>query len=861
MIKKMKSLDVLTLVCIISLVALILLSKATTPTYLFVVEVTILAIMFLTLVLNLRFKTKMQNNTINVLKAVSSDDFDEISRNISQNFGDDVSEEIEMLLQEVVGKNEGFKQVIELAKCIEKDDLSKFKLRDLDMDTQLKHSLRVFIRQKELVDSTHKINTEFLKKIKSNKFGEINIDDDNVAEQQLNAILKSFEIIDSNIKNTQVAFYEGDFNVEVETVDIEKDYLNITSKISTLLTSQKKSIINLYYAILMLEEFDHQEIISQSYKGNLVHNFRALETVYENLTVSIENIAYAIEHKVNISYDNVSEIFRPIIDIINRDEAFANDLPEKLQEESDDEFLEVKKEFSEKILNSKNSYETKHFTKNHELILDIENRLKDMLVVFDDSSDNISENSSENSTGDIAENTAQKVAQNDDENVEIDDVQITNNLETETHETEIQEIEIQETEIKIQEIEEAELQEHELQDIESVKVETEESETEESEIKELEVEELEIEEPQKEELEAEELETEKSETEEQGTETKNTENQDSKNQDSENQDSEDIVLENIENSNVEVETVELETLEPETLELEETESVEVELDHSMEMLDAVNNTSINNEEPLINEFNTEINVPDNKEQVVEHHVNINKVVEKEIKKAENTFTSQTENTKNSRNTLDNNSYNNNSSFGKNNNLKENNKANKLDRAKKNTRTNVISASNKPNENKGGRRVSSIASDRSNSRNNTKKPLTYQEAIKSGEIDKIKAENNARKRIEPIRSRSEKEPVTYQQFLKDAGNKNRTTDNAKPTVTQTVSKPAVEVKPRTSKFTPRETVKKEVDSVKNRSKLVENLGRELNQRERAELDLYGEILDDKTRAKMDLITSGTDLAGF
>ncbi len=736
MIKKMKSLDILSIVCVVFLVALVLLGKDTAPVYLFVIELLLIVVMLVTLILNLKYKTKIQNNTVGVIKSISVEDYEGIKEKINENFGGYISEEIETLLEEVVSKNENMKHVFNLAKYIEKDELNKFNIREIEMDSQLRYALRVFIKQKETLDSSQTINTEFLKRIKSNKFGEINIDDDNVTEQQLNAILKSFEVIDKNLKSTQPAFYEGDFNVEIETVDVERDYLNITSKLGTLLTSQKKSIINLYYAILMLEEFDHQEIISSSYKGNLVHNFRALETVYENLTVSIENIAFAIEHKVNISYDNVSEIFRPIIDTINKDESFKNEVPEQLETIVNDKAeLILESEFDEKLLNAKSNFESKHFTKNHELILDIENRLKDMQIVLDE--DLINETDLEEVLEESLEETKEDVAEDVKEDVKED---ATEDVIEEAVEDVTKDV-IEEIDIVI-----------------------------------------------------------------------------------------DINLENEVDVNNET-----------TLEVKD---VDASWENSNEL--DVNNQD-ENDENLITEFDNSNDVSKGKEQSSIANVNNNKVTEvktkplqtfqtKEDFKRDNQYRVQETNVAKFSDT-------------------KNDFKSKITKPSQQTQLN--NTSSRLNENKGGKRVSSI----NNSKNNTKKPVTYQEAVKSGEIDKFKSDNNVRKRIEPIKNRSEKEPITYQQFLKDKGTTTSSTDASRRNAVPEPAKRPAETKATPSKFTSARNTTKEFDSNKKRNKLAENLGRELSQRERAELDLYGEILDDKTRAKMDLITSGTDLAGF
>ncbi len=836
MINKMKSLDVLSIVCLVFLVVFMFVSKDTTPVYLFVVEMLLLAIMLLAIVLNLKLKNKMQRNTVSVIKSISVEDFDNIKDLLEENYGGEISEEIETLLEELVNIYASMKHVTDLAKYIEKDEVSKFKLREIELDSQLRHALRVFIKQKETLDSSQMINTEFLKRIKSNKFADISIDSDNVTEQQLNAILKSFETIDKNLKNTQPAFYEGDFNVEMEAVDVERDYLNITSKLGTLLTSQKKSIINLYYAILMLEEFDHQEIISSSYKGNLVHNFRALETVYENLTVSIENIAYAIEHKANIGYDHVSEIFRPIIDTINKDETFKNALPEKIEDVGNDKLLIIESEFGEKILNSKSNFESKHFTKNHELILDIENRLKDMQVVFDE---------------DLKE--------------------------------EIQE-EIQEVKEEIQEVKE---------EIQEVKEEIQEVKEEIQEIKEEIKEEVDYETNQ--------------EIIQEAIENLNENSNENANIDS-NADSDEEIKKSANEEIIESNEVVNHTLEENiTLENSEMQSSEEELDESLEIEESEINLfeesneefdldlntdskgedenlensvevlteNIDEESTIADELTSESenveNVPKGKEQNVVKFVDnskaeqpINNLVKFEAKqdnKRDDNFVNRFTEKQNALN----------SSKQQNNTTKTNTTNNikndlKLDYAKQNSQTKLNSTSNRLNENKGGKRVSSI----NGNKNNAKKPLTYQDAVKSGELDRVKpveydrvkTDNGVRKKIEPIKNnRGEKEPITYQQFLKDKEGTGRTTEVRKPSTAQETARKSVETKPRQTRFATKENPTKDFDSNKKRSKLVENLGRELSQRERAELDLYGEILDDKTRSKMDLITSGTDLAGF
>ncbi len=804
MIKKMKSLDVLTIVCGVFLVALVLLGSATTPSYLFVVELVLLAIIIVTVVLNLRYKNEMSNSTIEIVKAVSTENYDDITESLIESFGLDIADGIESIIQELQSKNHDMKYVIELAKHIEKDELNKFKLRDIEIEPQLKHALRVFMKQKEITDSSQKINTEFLKKIKSHKFTKIDIDNDNVTEQQLNAILKSFEIIDSNIKNTQPAFYEGDFNVEIEKTDIEKDYLNITSRLGTLLTSQKKSIINLYYAILMLEEFDHQEIISQSYKGNLVHNFRALETVYENLTVSIENIAYAIEHKVNINYDNVSEIFKPIIDVINNDEVFTNSLPEtvNVEVEETENTAETKDDFDKKLLNSKSNFEERHFTQNHELILDIENRLKNMKIVFDEDDDlylEVSEDEVEKEEviEEVIEEVLEKVVEEVAEEIVEKDINTDDDTElvSEDVETEIQNDDksVDNTEI------------HENIEISDI--------TEDSDL------------------------TETTET------ISDTEF--------------DIEVENVENVEEVEEVEEIKALE-DTEEVSNEDLADVETVDNSDLDEQIDNVTADNE------LNDLENVSNNKDEKVQNQTirsfnknkaetrtNNNDIKKAKTKNKELVRFNNNKRTNNSTNTtrLEKNTYN--------------------SSARTNTQDKLKNTSNKLKENKGGKRVNSITGDR----NNQKKPLTYQEAIKSGEFDKIKNESNSYrndnstvKKITPINGRSVKAPVTYQQFLKDKDGAQRTTDGSANTVnsannTKNAQRRPVESKPKASRYAAKETPLRDGDSAKKRSKLVENLGRELSQRERAELDLYGEILDDKTRAKMDVITSGTDLAGF
>ncbi len=795
MIKKMKGLDVLNIVCIVFLVALILLGKDTTPLYLFAIEMLLIVVMLIALVINIRYKTKVLNNTTNVIRSIRVEDFEGIKEAVNENFGGYISEEIETLLEEVVSKNENMKHVMNLAKYIEKDEIDKFKIREIEMDSGLRYALRVFIKQKELLDSSQMINTEFLKKIKSNKFGEIEIDDDNVTEQQLNSILKSFEVIDKNLKSTQPAFYEGDFNVEIETVDIEKDYLNITSRLGTLLTSQKKSIINLYYAILMLEEFDHQEIISSSYKGNLVHNFRALETVYENLTVSIENIAYAIEHKVNISYEHVSEIFRPIIDTINKDEVFTNDVPEKLDSVNNENISVIEDEFGAKILNSKSNFETKHFTKNHELILDIENRLKDMQIVFDEEL----HESTEETENEVVE-TKPEVAETLEE---VENKEIIETLE------EVENKEIIET---LEEVENKEVIET-LEEVESEEV----------------VETLEVVEKLEE---AETLEVVESEEEAE-------------------------TLEVVESEE------EVETLEKVGTKIEEVS------ENSLETLIENDTTEKQRDDDLTDELENINDVQKSEEQIVSKSLDNNKFdkpkINTSVKPETKTVNTWDNYKKNNSDVKDNQSASNS--------IKYTNNINNVRNELRSEKPTTNSATSRLNDNKGGRRVSSIT----NNKTNTKKPLTYQEAMKSGEIDKFKTEstisyanssntvNNIRKRIEPIKNRGEKEPVTYQQFLKDKGNPSRPAETSRTNTTstsQTTARKPVDTKTKTtSRFATNQSASKEFDSAKKRSKLVENLGRELSQRERAELDLYGEILDDKTRTKMDLITSGTDLAGF
>ncbi len=872
MIKKMKSLDVLTLVCIVFLMALVLVGEQTAgllqtenvvvgetskPNYLFVVELVILGITFFTMLINLRYKNKIRNNTNEIIRAVGAENYEDITESLIESFGSDIADGIENIIEDLESKNRSIRHVVELSRLIEKDEVSKFKLRELDIDSSLKHALRVFMKQTETIESSQKINTEFLKRIKSHKFTRIDVDDENVTEQQLNAILKSFEIIDTNIKNTQPALYEGDFNVEIEKIDIEKDYLNITSKLGTLLTSQKKSIINLYYAILMLEEFDHQEVISSSYKGNLVHNFRALETVYENLTVSIENIAYAIENKVNINYDNVSEIFRPIIDIINKDESFKNVLPEGV---GSSKILEDEDEFDEKILKSKSNFENKHFTKNHELITDIEKRLNDMKFVFDDDLDD----------DDIDFEIDLKTDLNDklDSNLDYEiDVKVEEKLEEKLEDTvEGELIETEEvTEEVTVEITEEIAEEIAEEKVDEIAVKTVVENVLENIVEDnIEDDSLVISEDVSVDLDENNL-------------INDTLEDDSSKQDD--------IDEAIENSD---DVVGFDILADETpSEVEATDSnVDLKNEADGELVD-VENVNKNNEDEL-----PKANIKNNKKASKNKHKAkgkeknkttsnnventnilssnkyndtsaINKTnLESVIKNSNTSLNARTNTTTNITNTINTTNTTNNV------NLRGNLKTNINSSFKDSAKTNVSatekfkSTQSKIKENKGGKRVNSITSDKN--KNNQKKPLTYQEAIKSGEIDKIKAENNnARKKITPIKNRSEKEPVTYQQFLKDSNGTSKALDTTKNSGSQgdrnQNRKPA---ESRTnSKYTPRENPIKDMDSAKKRSKLVENLGRELNQRERAELDLYGEILDDKTRTQMDLITSGTDLAGF
>ncbi len=189
-------------------------------------------------------------------------------------------------------------------------------------------------------------------------------------------------------------------------------------------------------------------------------------------------------------------------------------------------------------------------------------------------------------------------------------------------------------------------------------------------------------------------------------------------------------------------------------------------------------------------------------------------------------------------------------------------------------------------------------------NAKKQPLTYQQALASGSVEKHENKSNTtmkpqedstRTTREPLRStrepertakeparntresnRGSKEPMTYQQFLKrgdsddSAKNKNvvdntraTSNNNTNNTVQQRIgvtkntldSKPT-STRPSTSASSQRSTTASRNNSVANKiatTKLTKN--------ERAELDLYGEFLDDKTRRDIDIITKGNDLGGF
>lgn len=191
-----------------------------------------------------------------------------------------------------------------------------------------------------------------------------------------------------------------------------------------------------------------------------------------------------------------------------------------------------------------------------------------------------------------------------------------------------------------------------------------------------------------------------------------------------------------------------------------------------------------------------------------------------------------------------------------------------------------------------------------------KPLTYQRAVKNGDIDnhKDRTVRVASKR-ETASKRVVKEPMTYQKFLENANNQN--TNSNKDKVVKTSKKNALSNKDnkyvssrnsslqteknintkkeanRSNNNSKREkyvsktrnTLKndkysgtsigkekskakftKSVGSVKRQSEIEEKLGRDLTQVERNELNLYGEILTKEARADMDKILS-SDLGGF
>ncbi len=707
LLDKMKKIDNIFLVCLVLLlgcfVALYFVGELNPPTYFIALFLGVNIVMLLYIIINKRQKQNLKKIFEASFKAAYFEEYTEISKDEEN----EVYFLVNTLLDEVAKSRVDIKVMLKLVSALEKDELNNFSEKSTNKNVN--NAIKTLKSLENENANNRKITTEFFKNFKTGKFNDIDIDSENIVQQQLNTILHSMYVMNTNLRIVQSAIFQGVQGVELETEGVEGDFLNVTNKLTTMLKSIEKASANLNKGILMIDEKGLEDFIQSAYKGNLVESFKAVEIVYENLIMSIDNIVYSLENNTKIDYDNVSELFNPIINVINSSEFeihFENQ-DEKVVENKKANFKEIKR----------------YNTISLDLINDIENSLKSIQSTFD--------------TSDLALAKAEKETEVSTEVKAVSEVEET--VETEAVSEVKETVEIEEVE-EVSEVEET----VEAEEVEAV------SEVEET-VKTEEVKEV---------------------------------------------------------SEVE------ETIEP--AEAKEVKTVE------------------NKQEAKVNDF----------------------------RKRE-----------------------------KNKKYRPNNSGNSLRTNTQNDRFKSESTNNRGGVN----RLNETNKDKA------KKPLTYQEALRSGRVEETTS-NNTRK-TEPMRTlptrntattrtmessrttidKSKKEPMTYQMFL-DKGNRptdsnnedkrqdNRTNQFESNTKTERVAQQRIGVnntptrearKPETASTRSRfkEGALQEIDPTKKRTKLEENLGRKLSQKERTELDLYGEILDDKTRAKMDIITDGKDLGGF
>ncbi len=749
LLDNMKKIDNIFLVCWILLlgcfIALYSVGEVAVTTYFFALFLGVNLVLLIYIIINRAQNKRFRETFETSFEAVYSGDYSAIS--------DSTDNEIFILVNSVAAEamksKEDVKIMLKLASAIEKDEISSFS--ENSPNKNVNNAIRIIKNIEKENEKIRKISTEFFKNIKTGKFNDIDVDSENITQQQLNTILHSMYTMNTNLRIVQSAIFQGVYGVELETDNVEGDFLNVTNKLTTMLKSVEKASANLKKGILLMDESGYEEFISSAYKGNLVECFKALEVVYENINMSIDNIAYSLENNAKIDFDNVSELFNPIVKAINGgnlDKYFEENLKDNI-EEGEPKFKEIKK----------------YNTASIDLISDIENNLKSIQSTIETSE---LEFALLNTIEELKDDSQVEVSE------ESQDLENSENVEGTKESQELENVE------KISETDEKQ----KLEDSEELEV---------TEI----IEEIE---------EVQELDNTK--------EIEDTENIQEVDEKEENQ--EHVV----------------------------SETVEVIVESS-----EVENISVDSVEEVIEE--------ESREETLRKYLST-----KEFNNSEKQDTFKPK-----------------SSI-----LNRNNKETKADRGR--------FAGETTNTRKGVQTMES-SKDR-----NSKKPLTYQEAIRSGRVEEPQKTTSVSTKkqdtLTPIPTqrkavdnKNKKEPMTYQKFLEkgtrpsDPNNSGTESQNTKQPFdsgrTERTLKTRLEVDRNSSNTTntreqrnsdrqtprgrARDSALQEIDPTKKRSKLEENLGRKLSQKERTELDLYGEILDDKTRATLDIITDANDLGGF
>ncbi len=396
-LNKMKKLDIALLTYwvffIIFYIYTIVTNQISTPLYFDIVVIITNIVIFSIIIKSIKNKADMISYYENVVRLIYDEQYEKLEEMNGNEFYDLTS----FLVKELNKSDEELSKILRLVRSISREE------KNISIHTKNKDTKYIisFIQNidKEL-KNTQKINTEFFKNIKIGKYNKIEVDSENVVEQQLNKVLYSMYIMNTNLKNVQSAIFTGEYKVEIFTEGVIGDSINIVNKVNTLLKSSEKSRDNLNEAINLFETTEFLEYIQPAFKGNLVRNFKNLENLYNNISESIKSIAIALENDDKVDVNLVGELFKPITNIINgieideKNNLLENNTSESIETKSTDEMIDiVKTKIIEENKNS-NKYETvgDYHTLSSNLILGIENELKNLKNVMANNDNDIYEN-------------------------------------------------------------------------------------------------------------------------------------------------------------------------------------------------------------------------------------------------------------------------------------------------------------------------------------------------------------------------------------------------------------------------------------------------------------------------------------